>query len=149
MCIGVTPAGAENIVPECLHLKKCIGSRMLAMNQDTHDWLASVELDAFVNRLEQQGIHIQPTNMPTTLQPMTGDAVDHLLQEDILPIMWLGLPEWLQPFIRWIWKMVGQWALSGGSKNMPMTVHKDENIPEGEDHPQSSEEEREEACQCV
>ena len=79
MCIGVTPAGAENIVPECLHLKKCIGSRMLAMNQDTHDWLASVELDAFVNRLERQGIHIQPTNMPTTLQPMTGDAVDHLL----------------------------------------------------------------------
>ena len=45
--------------------------------------------------------------------------------------------------------MVGQWALSGGSKNMPMTVHKDENIPEGEDHPQPSEEECEEACRCV
>ena len=42
MRIGVTPAGAEKIVPECLHLKKCIGSRMLAMNQDTHAWLAGV-----------------------------------------------------------------------------------------------------------
>ena len=30
-----------------------------------------------------------------------------------------------------------------------MTVHEDENIPEGEDHPQPSEEEHEEARQCV
>ena len=36
---------------------------------------------------------------------MTGNAVDHLLREDVLPVVWLGLPEWLQPCIRWIWKM--------------------------------------------
>ena len=47
------------------------------------------------------------------------------------------------------WQVIGQWALSGGSKNMTMEVPKDQFIPEGGDQPQLSEEDYEEACHHV
>ena len=47
------------------------------------------------------------------------------------------------------WQVIGQWAVSGGGKNMTMEVHEDVDVPEGEKHPQPSEEEYEDACHHV
>ena len=65
---------------------------------------AGVDLDAYLYWLERHGIHVRPSVLGNcTILPLTGDAVDHLLHKDVMPIVWIGLPEWLQPFIRWIW----------------------------------------------
>ena len=55
-------------------------------------------------QLRMVGVRVKPVTMNGRIQmPLTGDAADHLLKEEAIKVLWIWLPEWLQPYIKWIW----------------------------------------------